>query len=1491
MYRDQLLKVHNRRIESLFTNLEQESSHYSFEHGPVQPGWTWECDLDGNYIDCSPEVESILGVKATEFLGQAVTSHRLTSRSIENLKTAINEGVFPLQIKLEFYAQNKQVIPVFFNILRDNQNPDGNGNPAKGWRGFSRVMQTNAITDLAPDQIKSDKHVTYKPIYFPNRSSFKEEINQGYLAEDRPRDNPGDGNTRITLTNKILTRVGRESLLKGHPIVQNSQPDQPAVMALPAWIGDGETSLLLEILEDSNARNWNEDERLLVEQVTSQLTLALENAQLFKQTQNALAETELRAQELSILNEMSRAFSSNLDVEAVIKNIHKFTSKLMDTQNFYVALYHPDEDKLSFHHVIADNQFVNKNHPEWSFWGPEMPVEGLTGHVIHSKQPLLVEENALEKCKELDLEYIEVGNGGVQSWLGVPMQLGEQVLGVIAVQSEVIPHLYTQHHLNILTTVGNQGAIAIANARLLEETRQRNKDLAVINSIIEAASRTLDLESTLLEILDKVISLTGFQSGLISTIDSETEHLILTVQRQLPKSLVQLLSTQGLDGTLCELVFKRGTLLHIQNLSEFSDLDVSGLIETNIRSYLGVPLISKGNALGTICVFSEEPRSLKASYIELVESIGQQVGVAVDNASLFEKTQQALSETEDLYWVSARISAAQSYNEILNSLCDYTILGAADGNTTIDIFNCTWTKESKPDFVDVIAKRYPISTDQLLAKHKLDNLSLAELYLKPDNPTTITDVQNDPRLDDYIRDILVKKFQAKSAIFLPLVVAGEWIGFINGIYQSKTDFPDKEIRRLMTLVGQAAVAIQNIRLLEESRRKADQLQTAAEIARDSSSTLALDTLLDRAVSLICHGFDYYHASVFLLDETNNNAIVHASTGDAGAEMKRRGHRLAVGSRSIIGYVTKTGEPLVVNDVSRDPIHHHNPLLPNTRAELGIPLKIGNHVIGAFDVQSTEIDAFKPDDIAVLQILADQIAVAVDNARSYELSLLAVDEMRKADQLKSQFLANMSHELRTPLNSIIGFSRVILKGIDGPITDSQQQDLEAIYNSGQHLLNLINDILDLSKIEAGKMELTFENNVNMGDLINSVMSTVIGLIKDKPIEIQQNIDPDLPTVRADPMKVRQILINLFSNAAKFTDEGFITISANTQVGSYGHQEVIIEVIDTGKGISSEDQQKLFQPFSQVDASATRKTGGSGLGLSICRHLVEMHDGEIGLESSLGKGSTFYFTLPVSDPVTGTFKKVSASDRIILAIDDDLQIIKLYERYLKEHGYFVYPLTNPLKAVETASRIQPYAITLDIMMPDRDGWQVLESLKSNPNTQHIPVIFCSILEEQDKGFSLGATDYLMKPILEDDLIGAIDRLNADDSIREVLVCDDDPDNLRLVQRIFQNQEKYHLRLAIGVDQAISQIKSKRPHAVVIDLLLPDQTGFQLLERIKVNAEFKDIPVIVLTPGDLDEEQKTRLSEFSHEMVHKGLVSEEEIFNTIERTLKAYYPTKRE
>ena len=428
-------------------------------------------------------------------------------------------------------------------------------------------------------------------------------------------------------------------------------------------------------------------------------------------------------------------------------------------------------------------------------------------------------------------------------------------------------------------------------------------------------------------------------------------------------------------------------------------------------------------------------------------------------------------------------------------------------------------------------------------------------------------------------------------------------------YDQKIRLTEKNLETLNAIASQAAIAIERKRAEEALKRRNDYLAAAAEIGRLVTSTLDLNTIFSRTVKLVSERFGYYHAAIFVMEETGFNVILAEATGEGSEEMKRMGHSRQVDNYSVIGRAIQLGLPVVVNNTALDGTTRKlNPYLPYTRAEAVIPLRVGTRIIGVLDIQSPTIDAFREDDMAVLQILTDQVAVAIDNARSYELSQQAVKEMREIDHMKSMFLANMSHELRTPLNSIIGFSRVILKGIDGPVSELQGQDLTAIYNSGQHLLGLINDILDLSKIEAGKMELAFDE-VNITDLINGVMSTAMGLIKDKPVKLVKNIQENLPPVRADAIRVRQVLLNLLSNAAKFTMEGSITVDAMVNSGPTGRSEILVNVTDTGSGIDPKDQGKLFQAFSQVDDSLTRKTGGSGLGLSISQQLIQMHGGRI------------------------------------------------------------------------------------------------------------------------------------------------------------------------------------------------------------------------------------------------------------------------------------------
>jgi CheY-like chemotaxis protein len=365
-----------------------------------------------------------------------------------------------------------------------------------------------------------------------------------------------------------------------------------------------------------------------------------------------------------------------------------------------------------------------------------------------------------------------------------------------------------------------------------------------------------------------------------------------------------------------------------------------------------------------------------------------------------------------------------------------------------------------------------------------------------------------------------------------------------------------------------------------------------------------------------------------------------------------------------------------------------------------------------------------------------------------------------------------------------------------------------------------------------------------------------------------------------MRVRQFLFNLNSNAAIFTDYGSITVYASVHKGPHGQMEALINVVDSGPGISVEDQEKLFKAFSQVDGSATRKSGGSGLGLSICANLVQLHGGRISVNSEAGKGSTVWCTLPLYHQPQ---PEIPSDKKIILSIDDDPQVISLYERYLNPKGYYVVPLLDPTQARERILELKPYAVTLDIMMPGRDGWTVLSSIKSDPETRDTPVIICSIVEDEDKGFSLGATDYLVKPILQEDLVHALDRLNGDGKIREVLIIDDDPNDLRLIDKILKDHGHYTPILAEGGQKGWETLSTTTPHAIVLDLFMPDMDGFSILEKLRNDPKLCHIPVLVVSGGGLTNEQWQQLDDFGQRLIRKGSMKEGELVTSIEQALK--------
>jgi PAS domain S-box-containing protein len=1328
---------------------------------------------------------------------------------------------------------------------------------------------------------------------------------------------------------------------------------------------------------------FDERDRDLLQSIASQTAISMQNATLFSQTQEQNAE-------LAVLNEMGRELSSQLNLEKICRIVYNYTGRLMDVTDFFIAIHHPENDEISFPLVYFD--------------GKPTPLEretlgnGLTARIIHDKSPVFLPNRVKERLDDMGVEFVAVGDDRMAScWLGVPLIIGQTVLGTITLQSTVAENLYTEHHRDLLIAIASQAAIAIQNARLFDETAQRNEELSALNEIIGSASQTLELRDIFNSVLMKTLETLDFEGGLITMFNERRGKLERVARYGLPGEIPPD-PAEGLENSLCAVVFSSEKPLVIEDLRNGAPVDVADTITAGFLGYAGVPLEARGKVLGTLCVFNKEAGSIAETTIRMMQTIGHQIGFAIENARLFEETARRSDELASLNKIIETASESLDINSVLQNVLEKVL-------TTVDLdAGLVSLYDPALDKLNLVSSlNLP---DPMRNKFVNEGLkgTLCDYVFQNKEPYTNEDLEKEAPVN--VAGALAAGF--RSYIGVPLEINREIAGTLCAFKKTPYTFQRNTIDLLLTMGRQIGFAVENARLFEETSkfkqgietagdaifmtdtagkiiyvnpgfteiygytaeeaigntprilksgfldsegykdfwktllsknsitgeiinkakdgrlvniagtnspildnqdnilgylavhhditstkqaeealRKSEQnlqrqneyLATAAEVGRLVTSTLDQAILFERTVDLIRGSFGFYYASIFTIDDTGFTAVLREGTGEAGENMKAAGHSLAVGSRSIIGQVTATGKTIVVNNTAVDPLHRPNPLLPNTRAEAGIPLRIGERVIGAIDLQSNETNSFKQEDISVLEILADQVAVALENARSYNLAQKAMEDLRETDRIKTQFLANMSHELRTPLNSIIGFSRVILKGIDGPVNEQQNQDLSAIYSSGQHLLGLINDILDLSKIDAGKMELAFDE-VNIGDTIHSVMSTAVGLVKDKQIRLQEQVDPNLPAVRADSMRLRQVLLNLISNAAKFTEEGSIIVSADINTNSLGKQEVMVSVTDSGPGISPEDQEKLFKPFSQVDASPTRKTGGTGLGLSISHRLVELHGGRIGIHSTVGKGSTFYFTIPVYE--TKPVLPEQGGGKIILCIDDDAQVISLYDRYLTPQGYNVVALTDPTKACAFAKEVKPFAITLDIMMPGYDGWQVINDLKKDPATHDYPVIICSIVEEEEKGFSLGAADYLVKPILEEDLVHSLDRLNGDGAINEVLVIDDDPNDLRLVEKILKEHSQYQPVLAEGGMNGWESLLAHQPNAIILDLFMPDLDGFTILERLRSTPKLRDIPVVVISGVDLNPDQKRQLENLGKRLLQKGMLNEDELFATLEKAL---------
>jgi signal transduction histidine kinase/CheY-like chemotaxis protein len=646
----------------------------------------------------------------------------------------------------------------------------------------------------------------------------------------------------------------------------------------------------------------------------------------------------------------------------------------------------------------------------------------------------------------------------------------------------------------------------------------------------------------------------------------------------------------------------------------------------------------------------------------------------------------------------------------------------------------------------------------------------------------------------------------------------------------------------------------------ELAQSVKELRALGDVSQAVNSTIDLQTVLSTIVAKAVQLSGTEAGTIFVFDEASQEFQAHANYGMDEvliAAVKERHIRLG---ETMVSQAALQRRPMQVADAKQDTSSLVLDVIQRAgfRALLTVPLLGADRIVGALVVRRKVPGEFPKHTVDLLQTFAAQSVLAIQNANLFTEVEEKSRQLELASEHKSQFVASMSHELRTPLNAIIGLTEMMVANAARFGTEKAQEPLQRVHRAGTHLLSLINQVLDLSKIEAGKLELSPEP-VNLVPLIDDVIGTARQLAEQNKNRLVVEASEDLGVLTVDPMRLRQILLNLLSNACKFTQQGDVALRVRKVAD--GRNWVEFEVSDTGLGMTVEQQAKLFEEFTQADASTAKRYGGTGLGLAISRKLARMMGGDVTVTSEAGKGSVFTVRLPdgadtlARGPAAPDTDKSAGAD-CVLVIDDDATARELISDHLKAEGFSVVTAAGGLEGLRLAKEIRPTAITLDVMMPDLDGWSVLAALRQDSELAEIPVIMVTILDEHRRASALGAWGYLTKPIDRKRFHQLLDRFRTATWPTRVLLVEDDPTQRERVRSWLEGQE-WSVEEATNGREALARLQKCKPDVILLDLMMPEMDGFQVVAALQKEAGWRDIPVIVVTSLDLDAKDRERLN----------------------------------
>ncbi len=1139
-------------------------------------------------------------------------------------------------------------------------------------------------------------------------------------------------------------------------------------------------------------------------------------------------------------------------------------------------------------------------------------IDSQPGYALLSPAPVIVED--LHAETRFSAPAL-LSDHGVVSGIVITVQGRGRPFGVLGAHARQ-RRAFNQDDVNFLQAMANVLGEASARTQAEAELDAYVRELGLRDELTRAALASPDFRSILLAITVWLNELFHADGYYLTQWDEDSQTVKPTATSGEAGEGYAVLRLKKGEATLTEAVLRAGRALAVEDVLNTTLISRRIVNSLPARSVLGLPLFAGSQRLGALVIGFNQPHRFAPEEIARGERVASHLALAITQAQLLHAMRRQAEELAVVFRVSQALRAATTRVEMLPIILDHlrAVLPAegvafarrdlGNNDLVIEMGRGAWE--------NLGGERIPPAPGQGLSG------------LAPDTgqPYVIDDIGLDSRLawTEHQGDLT-------AAACVPLVAQQEMLGVIWA--GRKEPFSRESVGLLTAVADIAANAFHRLQLHEETEHHVKQLAAVSASGRALAELLDPPQIYERLAAAILELLPDVVGVFISLYEREQQVITCVYGVQDGVPLNAEELppiRLLPPGEATPSQVIHSRRPLIVGELPaklKEAAANVQAGMVGlvTQSALYVPMLTRGEVLGVVQVQSHLPHRFRERDAEILGIIANMAAVTLQNARLFqELQASNADlarrveertadlstanaELARAARLKDEFLASMSHELRTPLNGILVLTESLLEQLRGLLNERHVKSLRSIEASGRHLLSLINDILDLSKIEAGKLDLQMDT-VLVEEICQASLLFVKEVANKKRLGLAFRLDDPQAKLSADPRRLKQILVNLLSNAVKFTPEGG---QVSLEVTTDAEGNVIHFVVhDTGVGIAPDDLARLFQPFAQLDSRLSRQHEGTGLGLALVRRLAEMHGGGVSLESEVGKGSRFTVSLPCRDlPGPATAGGLpTASARRALVVEDSPTAAEQIARYVQELGIQATIHLQGEGVVDQVLKVRPDVIFLDLLMPDRSGWEVLAQLKADPATQAIPVIIVSVVDEPAKGLEGGAAEYLVKPVSREQIRQALGRVPTPaNGVHEALVvaldapvapppapktagamillAEDNEINIQAIGDYLQDNG-YHVVVARNGGEALERAREKKPDLILMDIQMPEMDGLEATRRLRAEAALAATPIIALTALAMPGDRERCLAAGANDYLTKP-VSVKGLVQTIEKLLK--------